>query len=126
MIRQTIVRSTLVVAAALAAISGTGLADVASAATPRTVSVTTRQPLPMTGATATAAKSKSYGAKDAFSAGIAGYDDATCAGLLDDYNNAVDADGAALGSGDYAAADRYGELADRIYGQLTDNCAVIN
>lgn len=126
MFRQTIVRSTLVVAAALAAISGTGLADVASAATSRTVSVTTPHPLPATGPTATAAKSKTYGAKDAFSAGIAGYDDATCAGLLDDYNNAVNADGAALGSGDNAAADRYGALADRIYGQLTDNCAVIN
>ena len=121
MFRTTIVRSTLVLAAALAGVSATGLVDVASAATSRTVTVTTPRPQPTT--TSTSASRR--GIKDAFSAGVAGYDDATCAGLLDDLNNAADTANGALLAGDDARSAKYGELAGHINDQLTDNCAVI-
>jgi hypothetical protein len=127
MFRHAIARSTLVLAAALAAVSATGLVDVASAATPRPVAVqvgpiTNPEPLPPT----VVARKVSHTASAAFSAGIAGYDDATCGGLLGDLQTAVDYQQGALGSGDFEAADKYGSLASNIYDQMTGNCVVID
>ena len=64
-------------------------------------------------------------ALDAGSAGIDGYDDATCGGLAKDYNRAVDATVAGILAGDDAAAATYGNLANRIMGQMSDNCLVV-
>lgn len=64
-------------------------------------------------------------ALDAGSAGIDGYDDATCGGLAKDYNRAVNAMEAGILAGDDAAAATYGNLANRIMGQMSDNCLVV-
>jgi hypothetical protein len=121
--RSPSVRAPLIVAA-LAAVSVTGMAGIASAATTpvRSTAVVAQQPLPTT---SVASKRVTHGAQDAFSAGIAGYDDATCGGLLDDLNTATDRQGDALAAGDQAGADKYGNLAGHISDQMFDNCAVI-
>lgn len=122
MLRSPTVRGPLTVAA-LAAVAVTGMAGIASAAAPvRSTTVVAQQPLPTT---TVASKRVTHGAKDAFSAGIAGYDDATCGGLLDDLNTATDRQGDALAAGDQAGADKYGNLAGHISDQMFGNCAVI-
>jgi len=62
--------------------------------------------------------------KGAASAGIAGYDDATCASLAQDNNTAVASGDQAQAAGD-AASSNY-NLANNIYKQLSDNCMVID
>jgi hypothetical protein len=58
------------------------------------------------------------------SAGIPGYGEGTCEGLAADYNKAVDETEQGLLAGDDERTSTYGELANRIYGQLSDNCMV--
>jgi len=58
------------------------------------------------------------------SAGIPGYGEGTCEGLATDYNKAVDEIEQGLIAGDEERTSTYGELANRIYGQLSDNCMV--
>jgi hypothetical protein len=60
------------------------------------------------------------------SAGIAGYDDATCASLAQDNNTAVAAGDQAQQAGDTEAAITDYNLANNIYNQLSDNCMVID
>jgi hypothetical protein len=64
-------------------------------------------------------------ALDAGSAGIPGYDDAACQGLLHDLNTAVDHQEHGITTGNEQEANTYGALANQIYGQLTDNCLVV-
>jgi len=63
--------------------------------------------------------------KGAGSAGIAGYDDATCEGLAQDNNTAVKSGDQAYAAGDTADAISNYSLANNIY-QLSDNCMVID
>ena len=58
-------------------------------------------------------------------AGVPGYDDATCQSLASDYNIAEGNFENALRNGDEEGVAFWGELANRIYGQVTDNCFVI-
>ena len=111
------IRTTMIALTAAAAVSATALPAVASAAAPvkKPGSVTQRVPV----------KSVVAAHKmEAGSAGIPGYSDATCQGLLNDYNTAVTASEQALVSG--ASSSTSGEVANRIYGQLTDNCLVVD
>jgi len=64
--------------------------------------------------------------KGAASAGIAGYDDATCASLAQDNNTAVASGDQAQAAGDTNAAISNYNLANNIYQQLSDNCMVID
>jgi len=64
--------------------------------------------------------------KGAASAGIAGYDDATCASLAQDNNTAVASGDQAQAAGDTDAAISDYNLANNIYHQLSDNCMVID
>ena len=64
--------------------------------------------------------------KGAASAGIAGYDDATCASLAQDNNTAVASGDQAWAGGDTDAAISNYNLANNIYHQLPDNCLVID
>jgi hypothetical protein len=105
-------------AAAAAALSGTGVTGVAAAAPVKQVGVTT-QVRPV--AKVTAAEVKSAG-----SAGIKGYGDDTCQSLANDYNTAVNASAEGLIAGDAERAGQNGQLANRIYQQLTDNCLVVD
>jgi hypothetical protein len=64
--------------------------------------------------------------KGAASAGIAGYDDATCASLAQDNNTAVSYGDQASAAGDTDTAISYYNQAENIYNQLSDNCMVID
>jgi len=64
--------------------------------------------------------------KGAASAGIAGYDDATCASLAQDNNTAVASGNQAEAAGETDAASSNYNLANNIYKQLSDNCMVID
>jgi hypothetical protein len=64
--------------------------------------------------------------KGAGSAGIAGYDDATCAALAQDNNTAVNSGDQAAAAGDTDDAISNYNLANNIYHQLSDNCMVID
>jgi hypothetical protein len=128
MFRHTMARSALVLAASLAAVSATGLADVASAATrPPTPAVTVTQvkPLPVPGVTAVPMKKGRPTIRDAFSAGVAGYSDDACGAYLNAYNEWNDQANRDAAAGDAAGAAYYGGLADTALGLLTGNCAVI-
>ena len=59
------------------------------------------------------------------SAGIPGYDDATCEGLANDYNTAIAYANDALNNGEIGRYAYYRNLAQRIYGQVSDNCIVL-
>jgi hypothetical protein len=58
------------------------------------------------------------------SAGLPGYTESACENLAGDYNHAVDEIEQGLISGDEDRTNTYGELANRMYGQLSDNCLV--
>jgi hypothetical protein len=119
MLLRTSLGSALAVAAAFTAVSVTGLAGVASAAPARSTTVSSPQIAPTT------VERVKHPIKDSFSAGIEGYGDTKCAGLLKDYNTLLDyATGAAL-DGDKGAEDSYDAQANQVYDQMTDNCAVI-
>lgn len=60
------------------------------------------------------------------SAGIAGYDDATCASLAQDNNTAVSYGDQAAQTGDTEAEISYYNQAANIYQQLSNNCLVID
>ncbi len=60
------------------------------------------------------------------SAGIPGYDDATCAGLAQDNNTAVSYGDQAEQAGDTDTASSYYNQAANIYQQLSNNCLVID
>jgi hypothetical protein len=60
------------------------------------------------------------------SAGIPGYDDATCASLAQDNNTAVSYGDQAAQTGDTEAEVSYYNQAANIYQQLSDNCMVID
>jgi hypothetical protein len=60
------------------------------------------------------------------SAGIAGYDDATCESLAQDNNTAVAAGDQAQQAGDTDDAITDYNLANNIYNQLSNNCMVID
>ncbi len=62
----------------------------------------------------------------AASAGIDGYDDATCEGLAHDYNTATNYGDQAVKAGDIDDAVSNYEVADNIYKQMSDNCMVVD
>lgn len=64
-------------------------------------------------------------ALQAGSAGVSGYDDGKCESLANDYNKAVDELEQGVLHNDEHRANYYGELANRIYGQMSDNCLVV-
>jgi hypothetical protein len=101
---------------AAAAVSATALPAVASAVAP----------VKKLGSVTQTVRVKSVVAAkkmEAGSAGVPGYSDATCQSLLNDYNTAVTSSEQALLAG---ASSNSGEVANRIYGQLTDNCLVVD
>lgn len=65
-------------------------------------------------------------ALQAGSAGVPGYGDATCEGLANDYNKSVDELEQGVLHDDEHQANLYGELANRIYAQMSDNCLVVD
>ncbi len=123
------------------AIAAAGAALVASSgvATARSTHHHTGADKPVASHTTAAARSTSHlgsgapvvvsqpatAALDAGSAGIDGYDDAACQSLLHDYNTAVDNLEAGVLAGDDSRASTYGNLANRIMGQMSDNCLVV-
>jgi len=64
--------------------------------------------------------------KEAGGVGKPGYDDAECESLLGDYNKAVDESEGGLLEGNDDRANTYGELANRIYGQMSSNCLLVD
>jgi len=66
------------------------------------------------------------GSKEAGSAGVPGYDDDTCQGLANDYDTAVNYLEGAVLEGNDEGVQTYGGLANQIYGQLTDNCLLVD
>jgi hypothetical protein len=62
--------------------------------------------------------------KSAGSAGVPGYDDATCANLLTDYETVSKQSEENLLNG--ASSNQAGQLANQIYNQLTSNCMTID
>jgi len=113
------IRTTIIALTAAAAVSATALPAVASAAAPLKKPGSVTQIHPVQVKSVVAAHKMEAG-----SAGIPGYSDATCQSLLNDYNTAVTASEQALVSGD--STNTSGEVANRIYGQLTDNCLVVD
>jgi hypothetical protein len=111
-------RTAITALAAVATLSAAGVTDVAAAATAKQIGVAA-QVRPV--AKVTAAEVKSAG-----SAGVKGYGDDTCKSLANDYNTAVNASAEGLLAGDAERAGQNGQLANRIYAQLTDNCLVVD
>ncbi len=111
------IHTTLTALTAAAALSATTVTGVAAAAPVRQIGHTI-QVRPVAKVTAAAVKS-------AGSAGIKGYGDDTCQSLANDYNTAVNASEEGLAAEDPERAEQNGQLANRIYAQLTDNCMVI-
>jgi hypothetical protein len=103
--------------AAAAALSATGVTGVAAAAPVKQVGHTI-QVHPV-------AKVTPADVKGAGSAGVPGYGDDTCQSLANDYNTAVNASDEGLVAEDSERAEQNGQLANRIYAQLSDNCMVI-
>jgi hypothetical protein len=62
--------------------------------------------------------------KSAGSAGVPGYDDATCSSLLTDYETANKQSDENTVNG--ASSNQAGQLANQIYNQLTSNCMTID
>lgn len=58
-------------------------------------------------------------------AGIPGYGDSQCESLAGDYNKAVSELDAGVLEGNDDRASKYGNIAERIYGQMSDNCLVV-
>jgi hypothetical protein len=113
------IHTALAALAAAAALSAAGVTDAASALPVQRISVATQSHLIAPVVVHSAVKS-------AGSAGVAGYGDDTCQSLADDYNTAVNASAEGLVAGDTERAEQNGQLANRIYAQLTDNCMVID
>jgi hypothetical protein len=111
------VKSRIAIAAVSVAAVATGATSAASAAMIQRAPGTTAPVV---------VKAQTSVALTAGSAGIPGYDDAKCESLVNDYNTAVDRSEQGLLDNDTATQNTYGELANRIYGQLTDNCLVID
>jgi len=61
--------------------------------------------------------------KEAGGAGVPGYDDETCGDLAAAYNEAV---GYAMGASDSQQEQGFLGVAAHIYGELTDNCLVVD
>lgn len=112
------IRTVITALAAVATLSAAGVTDVAAAAPVKSIAVAAHvRPV----AKITAAEVKSAG-----SAGVKGYGDDTCQSLANDYNTAVNASAEGLLAGDAERAAQNGQLANRIYTQLTDNCLVVD
>jgi hypothetical protein len=113
-------RTIVILGAVAAALACTGVASAASVARApgsRLAPVLTSAAPPMTIALD---PSKVGGA------GIPGYDDAACEGLANDYNTLVQGAEDSLAGGDEATAATDGELANRVKGQIDNNCLVID
>lgn len=109
---RTKIRIAIITVAAVGSLSAAGLPGLASAAKLPSGTTTTHAP----------------GARPALragSAGIPGYDDATCEGLANDYNTAIAYANDALNNGEIGRYAYYRNLAQRIYGQVSDNCIVL-
>ena len=104
--------------AAVAAVSAAGVTDAASAMPVQRISVAAQSHLVLTVV--------HPAVKAAGSAGVKGYGDDTCQALANDYNTAVNASQEGLVAGDSERVEQNGQLASRIYAQLTDNCMVID
>ena len=109
---RTKIRTALITLATVGVLSTAALPGLASAATPF-------------GGSTNIPSAKIRMALSAGSAGVPGYDDATCQGLANDYNTAISYAGGGLASGDLHAYVYYENLAHNIFRQLTDNCVVI-
>jgi hypothetical protein len=123
----TITKRRTIAALAAAGIALSGAVSVAApgaqaaalTSSPR-VSTTRTAVLPPT---AVASTKQHPGVKDAFSAGIAGYDDGACEQLQTDYEGQVEMQNEAATGG---MVQQYSDAADQLYGELTANCAVID
>jgi hypothetical protein len=109
----------LAAAVVVAAVSAAGVTDAASALPVQRISVVASRSHLVVPVVHDAA------VKSAGSAGIKGYGDDTCESLANDYNTAVNASEEGLAAGDAERTEQNGQLANRIYAQLTDNCMVI-
>jgi hypothetical protein len=109
-----------------ATIALTVAAALSAGVTPAISSAATIKTTPLTKvSTVTIVKKAPVAAiKSAGGAGISGYGDAECESLLHDYNTAVDQDEQNLLN--ESSDNQAGELANRIYGQLTSNCMTID
>ena len=120
-------RTTIAALAAVAAVSAAGVTGVASAAVVRQApSVSAQpttvnpQPVPPTSAP------RRNDPKDVGSAGIAGFDDATCEDMLSGYKASLNAAENALAAGDNGTADADFKDANTIYGDMSNNCLIID
>jgi hypothetical protein len=109
-----------------ATIALTVAAALSAGVTPAISSAATIKTTPLTKvSTVTVVKKAPVAAiKSTGSAGISGYGDAECESLLHDYNTAVDQSEQNLLN--ESSSNQAGELANRIYGQLTSNCMTID
>jgi hypothetical protein len=110
---STNIRTTIIALVAVAAVSAPGVADAAAPVRqPSTAKVVT-----------TVQKLDAPIVKEAGSAGVPGYDDDTCGDLAAAYNEAV---GYAMGAHNAADEQAFNGVAEHIYGQLSDNCLVVD
>ena len=107
------IRTALIAAVAVAALSLPGAAS-ARMVTPKPGAIAVKVPTHVT-----------VMLKDAGSAGVPGYDDAACEGLLSDYNTAVSRFEGDTVENKTSGTD-YGQIAEQIYNQLSSNCLVVD
>jgi hypothetical protein len=112
------IRTAAVVLTVAATVSAAALPSVSSALTIKQTSVKVA-PVQMIVKKAPVAAIKSAG-----SAGVPGYDDATCEGLLKDYETVNKQSNENLLH--ESSSNQAGQLANQIYGQLTSNCMTID
>jgi hypothetical protein len=112
------IRTATIVLTAAATLSAGALPAVSSALTIKQTSITAA-PVKTIVKRAPVAAIKSAG-----SAGVPGYDDATCEGLLKDYETVNKQNNENLLH--ESSSNQAGQLANQIYGQLTSNCMTID
>jgi hypothetical protein len=112
------IRTATIVLTAAATLSAGALPAVSSA---MTVKPTAIKPAP---ANVIVKKAPVAAIKSAGSAGVPGYDDATCSNLLTDYETANKQSSENLLN--ESSSNQAGQLANQIYSQLTSNCMTID
>lgn len=64
--------------------------------------------------------------KEAGSAGVSGYDDAKCEGLLHDFTTSMESGNAAQSEHNMASAETNWEVAKKAKSQMEENCLVVD
>ena len=64
--------------------------------------------------------------KEAGSAGVPGYDDAKCEGLLHDFTTSMESGNAAQNENNMASAETNWEVAKKAKSQMEENCLVVD